>query len=79
MKKILVIEDSEISLEYVKQALAGLFELHIAKSLKEGRRKIGNHRFDLCLFEINLPDGNGSDFYSEIVELGHKRCPVIFF
>jgi DNA-binding response OmpR family regulator len=78
-KKILILEDSDVSIAAVELALAKQFDLKIARTVKEARSKIGNHSFDLFLFDIHLPDGNGFDFYSEIVELGHAKCPIIFF
>lgn len=79
MKKVLVVDDSIVALKCVRDALGDEFELKEAKSLKEARSKIGNNSFDLFLFDVNLPDGNGFDFYSELVERGHDQCPIIFF
>lgn len=78
MKKILIVEDSVVSLNHFKAALAPHFELKIALNIKEARSKIGNNFFDLVLLDINLPDGNGFDFYTELISMGHGSCPVVF-
>ena len=78
MKKILIVEDSEVSLKNIESALNKNFNLKIARNLKEARSKIGNNQFDLVLLDINLPDGNGFDFFVELATKGHGICPVVF-
>ncbi len=39
---------------------------HAAHDLKEARALLGNHRFDLCLTDMRLPDGDGIDLVRHI-------------
>ncbi|GAB4409384.1 MAG: hypothetical protein OHK0056_11320 [Bacteriovoracaceae bacterium] len=74
-----MLEDSVVSQRMIEESLGKKFELKFAGTIKEGRSKIGNNEFDLLLFDINLPDGTSFDFYQEIIERGHHKCPIIFF
>ncbi|MCL7713043.1 sigma-54-dependent transcriptional regulator [Stenotrophomonas mori] len=46
-----------------------------AANLGEARELLARDRFDLCLTDMRLPDGNGIDLVAEIVR-DHPRTPV---
>ena len=65
--KIISIEDSPEIQNLVKIALSNApFELSFAYTLKEGRDYINKGKADAILLDIDLPDGDGLKFYSEI-------------
>lgn len=66
MNKVLLIEDSPEVFTLVKQAIGSLCELSWADNLKSGKAKIAEETFDLLLLDIELPDGSGIDYCSEI-------------
>lgn len=66
-KTILIIEDDEnlnrgIAFTFEKDG----FNAISAKSVKESRRLIKQHKADLIILDLMLPDGNGMDFCKEI-------------
>lgn len=76
-KKVLVIEDDEIlnsGLCYNIQNI-GMIPSS-AYSIEEAKNRLRKEDFDLILLDVNLPDGNGFDFASEIVSGCH--IPFIF-
>lgn len=77
-EKVLIVEDSELALDIIQKILGDKYELKVARSLREGRSKIGNNHFAMILLDVNLPDGNGFVFYEELIRLGHGNSPVIF-
>src|SRR5262245_31389582 len=66
MKKILLIEDSKEIFTIVKQAIGALVDLDWAPTVEEARKKLAAVNYALILLDIELPDGNGIDFCSEI-------------
>lgn len=77
MKKILLVEDNK----GIREALGDIFtepeyELLTAKSIKEaGKLALSGHP-GLVLLDVSLPDGNGFDFYKDI--LAKSGTAVIF-
>lgn len=60
--KILLLEDEENLGETLNVYLKNLgYNLYWAKSCKEANSLFGEHHFDILLFDIGLPDGNGLD------------------
>ena len=76
MRKILLIEDNETIILGLKYSLEQEgFEVDIAKSVKETKKKL-EKTFDLYLLDISLPDGNGFEICKEIKS--KQDVPVIF-
>lgn len=75
--KILLVEDNEaiiLGLEYLLQEEG--YQCVVAKTKHEAEEKFRYEKFDLCLLDIALPDGNGY----ELCRLMQKEqaFPVIF-
>ncbi len=79
MRKILIIEDDCVLADGLCRALmvqeAERIQAESAGTLREAERKLEEGRFDLVILDINLPDGSGFDFLSEIRD--KKEIPVI--
>lgn len=76
MRKILLVEDNETIILGLKYSLEQEgFEVDVAKSVKETKKKLEN-TFDLYLLDISLPDGNGFEICKEIKS--KQDVPVIF-
>ena len=50
-------------------------QIRLCSCLAEARKAIGKEGFDLVILDINLPDGNGLDFLSELRK--SSTVPVI--
>jgi len=76
-QKILIIEDEVSIADTVKYVLEqALFEVFCATTAGEGERLLRQHKPDLLVLDIGLPDMNGLDFYRK---LRHEfDLPVIF-
>jgi two-component system response regulator PilR (NtrC family) len=48
---------------------------HAAHDLRQARELLGNHRFDLCLTDMRLPDGDGIDLVRHI-QRHHPDLPT---
>jgi len=59
-KHVLVVEDNTVNQEVCTQMLKRLgCEVRVASSALEGLRKLGEHRFDLILMDIQMPGMDG--------------------
>lgn len=65
---ILVVDDSEETLELFSLQLEGQYFLTTATSLHEARTILGKHRFHLGIIDLILPGENGLDLIQEIKE-----------
>lgn len=75
-KKILILEDDE----NLSRGIAFTFERDgygavSAGGVKEGRRLLEQHKIDLIILDLGLPDGNGMDFCKEI--RAYSKVPII--
>ena len=69
MQTVLVLEDHPETREWLTEIIRQAFveiEIHEASSLAQARQLIDQHKFDLALIDLNLPDGNGVEIISEI-------------
>ncbi len=64
---LLVVDDNETVQNLYRRilVLAG-YEVQSALRLSEAREALGSRRFDAILLDLNLPDGSGMDFVSEV-------------
>ncbi|MDK9719319.1 MAG: sigma 54-interacting transcriptional regulator, partial [Trichlorobacter sp.] len=63
--QILLIEDCAVTrFGIVRYFSKDGYQISEAGSLAEATRLMAEHRFDLIIIDINLPDGNGLDFIS---------------
>lgn len=78
MAKILIVEDDKILNKGVTFALKKEgYEVVSAYSKAEGKEAISKDKIDFILLDINLPDGNGLDFCSEVRD--KVSIPIVFF
>lgn len=72
MKRILIVDDDEGILESMKQILeVDGYEVETAATGKEGLKKIEESFFNLSLFDIKLPDIDGT----ELLGRAHRLRP----
>ncbi|HEX2254812.1 MAG TPA: response regulator, partial [Thermoanaerobaculia bacterium] len=66
-RRVLVVDDEQSLLDFLGLLLrdAG-YEVDTAPSVSEARKRLGEHRYDLCLCDILMPDGNGLDLLREL-------------
>jgi two-component system, OmpR family, response regulator RegX3 len=75
-RRILLIEDEESISEPLGQALGREgFDVAIAPTAAEGRRRLRERAPDLVLLDVMLPDGDGRDLLREIRST--SRTPVV--
>ncbi len=75
--RILLLEDdliSQVSASQVIQRSAPEGILLMARSLAEGRRLLEKYEFQLCVLDIQLPDGSGIDFLYDIQLRSPQAC-----
>jgi predicted ATPase/signal transduction histidine kinase/CheY-like chemotaxis protein/HPt (histidine-containing phosphotransfer) domain-containing protein len=66
-KKILIIDDSEISLEILEEYLENIgVKTEKAMSGEEGIKKIKENKFDMIIIDWNMPELNGIDTIKKI-------------
>ncbi len=76
MKKLLIIEDDSALANGLCRAFGGgEISAEGAESLKKARLKLKESVFDLVILDVNLPDGSGFDFLTELK--ADYGCPVI--
>lgn len=69
MKHIFIIEDDRALAQGIALALKNNdIDVTVSSSLKGAREKLSSHTYDLILLDINLPDGNGLEFLTQIRE-----------
>lgn len=77
--KILAIEDEQTTQTLLLNSLGPSHELTIAGNLERSRNILDELKPDLILLDINLPDGNGYDFFNEInTKYSTPKIPVVF-
>lgn len=78
---MLLLEDSVFERLSINQIFDKYFDqcaLVQTGSLSEAQTVIANHSFDLYLVDLNLPDGNGLDFISDVKTV-HPGAKVIIY
>lgn len=77
MRQILLIEDSLEIYQLVLKSLGTAYHLDWAKTLAEGGAHIKNHRYDLVLLDVELPDGNGFEYCQSLQNTKGFNTPII--
>lgn len=78
MKQILIIEDDIALTQGVALALKNNeVDVCIANNLHSAKEKIKTNFFDLILLDINLPDGNGLDFLTELRKTNTTKIIIL--
>lgn len=68
--KILLVEDNEMNRELVLATLGRSYEVRWAETIPEARELLAAHKFDLLLFDINVPGGGGETLMRELCAAG---------
>lgn len=64
--KILHVEDDEGVLAVMSEGLGSGVSITSAKTLKDAQQAVADHRFDLVILDIALPDGSGLDLLADL-------------
>lgn len=73
---ILIIDDEPDIRELLEITLTRMGKhTHSAKNVEGGKRLLGEHKFDLCLTDMRLPDGNGIDLVKYMAK-HYPQTPV---
>ena len=80
-KKILLIDDSEITLQMEKAVLeARGYDVRATSSLIEFEQTVANWRPDLILTDIHMPEAKGTDICRTLKnEYGTQDIPIVLF
>ncbi len=74
--RVLVVDDEADLRELLELTLVGMgLDVDCAADLGQARRLLGSWRYDLCLTDMRLPDGDGLSLVSEI-GAAHPETPV---
>jgi len=77
MKKILVVEDRDTAVHQLKQSLeSNGYEVHIARRGKEALGVMAQHRVDLVLLDLGLPDISGLYIFKQL-RADYPALPII--
>ena len=69
MAAILIIEDDKKYCDSLSGILQGMgHEVTCSDSLADGLKQVSSENFDIVFLEVHMPDGNGLDILSEILE-----------
>lgn len=77
MKNILLVEDSKEIFQQVNAALSSIVNIQWAQDLQKARDFLETSKFEMILLDVELPDGNGVEFCSEIISTDPKAS--VFF
>lgn len=79
MANILLVEDAKDYQILVKETLSKIATVRIASTLQEARSELSREKFDLMILDLQLPDGNGMEFFSQLQGAAAAgEVPVIF-
>ena len=69
MADILIIEKDRVSSDLLSNTVKGMgHETTCTHTLEDGLKELGSRSFDIVFLEVQMPDGNGLDVLSEIIE-----------
>lgn len=79
--KCLIMDDSRFDRRRVVHTVnrSGLkMDVTDVTSIREARDTLAQQKFDLHVFDLNLPDGNGIEFAAEVLSASrHRKVPTI--
>ncbi|WP_051249345.1 response regulator [Inquilinus limosus] len=76
--RILHVEDDDDVIQVVGAIVRDEAEIVPARSLREGRQKLAEQRYDLVIIDVGLPDGSGLELL-ETINARTPREPVLIF
>ena len=75
-KRVLIVDDEPDIRELLEITLGRMgLSTNAAHDLAAAKQLLGEHRFDLCLTDMNLPDGNGIELVA-LIARQHPDLPV---
>lgn len=80
MKTALLLEDFEETRTWLACIVRAAFdevEVFEASTLEQGRAILQEHKIDIALIDINLPDGNGVDFVKDVMKVSAETYCVM--
>lgn len=78
-QKILLVEDSVETQVVIRATLGKKYDVVIAQMASEALQLVGSDHFALILLDVELPDGNGFQLYSELKSKSLvSDAPIIF-
>jgi DNA-binding response OmpR family regulator len=77
--KILVLEDDPLQLDLLRQHLEAVnFQVTAAMSIAEARHRLSEQKFQLAIFDVQLPDGSGFELCEHLDgDATYAGLPVI--
>ncbi len=80
MNRVLLVEDAVSSQILVSRALENSVDLRVAGDIASANRLMASEEFQLLLLDLDLPDGSGLSFCSQLAaENSEKKRPRIIF
>ena len=77
--EVLIVEDRTDMQMTIGASLQGVCKLTFVSTLAEAREALKSKRFDLCLLDVMLPDGNGFSFCASLRnESSSTQLPLFF-
>lgn len=77
MRKILIVEDDDFVLEYIRSELIKLYQVECARNGNEALVAVDEFQPDLIVMDIQMPELNGYEAAKKIREQG-KGMPILF-
>lgn len=75
--QILLVEDDEMIAKGLLYSFVQKgYDIKCKTNIKDATRFLSENKMDFIILDINLPDGNGFEFYEE--EIKSKKIPTIF-
>jgi CheY-like chemotaxis protein len=71
VKRILVVDDHQDSLELVREVLSDSFDVVLARGGAEGLRSLSQEHFDGLMLDLTMPDVDGFD----VMQFVNEKLP----
>lgn len=78
MARILLIDDCTEITEALVALIGSKHHLTVASTLKAAQSFLEKNKYDLLLLDVDLPDGNGFEFYSRMQEEKNLQTMTFF-
>lgn len=75
MYRILLVEDSKEIHQMVAQTVSTMADLTWAATVQEASKALSGQPFDLIILDVELPDGNGIEFCTQL-QSTHAQVPI---